>query len=284
VNHIIISTYSTPTLVQKYINKKLKSLYLKSYRPISYTHMQDDIAFITYLFPENLPKMSYVTLIAKGIADYIQEEFASQYAADIIRNHDSFLVIENNKVIQMPCILEEDDKTDELINTIKEEILEKNNFCIDGWIKFRLVDYKLYIRRKVERIIFEYLAHKEYEEFIGLLKEFIKTQQSSIKILHIMPKANGSIGLYDRRYAEIPTMCLEEYGIQVQEDTSDKEDIVLSTLLTMSPLKIKIHQKEFCQNQRLIQTIQMVYEGKVSLCKNCKHCEFIGDILTQKRL
>jgi len=283
VNPIIISTYSTPTLVQNYINKKLKPLYFKLYSSTNHTQTQDQVTFITYLFPKELSKITYVTLIARGIGDFIQQEFASKYAAEIIRNHDGFPFAEKNGMIPLPSNMEKD-QTKELVNAIKEEILEKNNFCIDGWIKFRLGEYKAYIRKKVERSIFEYLAYQEYEEFIELLKQFVKTQESSIKMLHIMPRCDGSIGLYNNIYEEITTILVEEYTTVGSVDDNYKEDMILSTLLNICPLKIKIHKKGVYQNQRLIQTIQMVYEDKVSQCKNCKHCEFVRDILTRKKL
>lgn len=282
VNQVVISTYSTPAIVRNYINKKLKELHLKSYRPTSYIQIEGQVTFITYRFPTELPKVNYVTLIAKGIGDFIQREFVSQYVADILRNHDGFSLLGKNAIILLPYNMEED-KTHELVNAIKEEILEKDNFCIDGWIKFRLKEYKTHIRKKVDRIIFEYLAYQEYEEFIELLKEFIKTQESLIRILHVMPRCDGSIGLYDKRYQEITTICLEESATIGPIDDDYKEDMILSILLSMCPLEIKIHKEEVYENQRLIQTIQMVYEDKVSQCKNCKHCKFARDILTPKK-
>ena len=282
VNHVVISTYSDPVQVQKYINKRLEPLYLKPYRSIS--SIKDKVTFITYMFPVELSQTSHIIPIAKGIVDFIQHEFAGEYAKDVIQTQYGFSLEESNRMMEilreayqsspvLQEVLGDNRQTEALVQSISKAIWEENNLCVDGWIKFRLGEYKAYIMNQVERIVFEYLAYQEYEEFIGLLKQFIKTQQPLMKFLHLIPKADGSIGLYDDQYEEMTSMCLEEYAeIRVIGD-SYNEDVILSTLLTISPLKIRIHKKEAYENQRLVQTIQMIYGDKVSLCESCQHCE-----------
>lgn len=290
MNHVIISTYSSPVQVQNYINKRLEPLYLKSYKPISHITVQSKVTFITYHFSPLL-QSSYITPIAKGIADFIQQEFAKTYAADIIQIDYGFNSKENHKIREVlydlyqsaPLLqqtIEECGEKEKLVKSISQAIEENNNFCVDGWIKFRLEEYKNHIRERVERVIFEYLAYQEYTEFIDLLKRFIETQAPLVNVLHLIPKGSGCIGLYNEDYKEMTPVILEQDTQISQMDENYDDDLILSIVLTISPLKLMIHKKDAYENKRLIQTIRMVYGSKVGLCKNCKHCEQTSDILT----
>lgn len=293
MNQVIINTYCDPVQIQKYINTRLESLNLRPYRSIS--SIKEKVTFITYLFPITVSPTSYLIPIAKGIVDYIQYEFAQKYGEDIIQTQYGFSAVESTKMMGIlrdvyrlsPLLqetMEDNRQTDKLVESISKEIGEENSICIDGWIKFRLEEYKEHITQKIERMVFEYLAYLEYEEFIELLKQFIKTQQPLMKLLHLIPKADGCIGLYNGQYEEVTSRSLQTYAEIVFIDEDYNEDIILSALLTISPVKIQIHKKEFYENQRLIQTIQMIYGDKVILCKSCQYCEPTRDILTQKKL
>ncbi len=272
MNQVIISTDAKEAKVQYYINQQLNVLYLKSYRVK--THTNNEMIFITYLFPEEVSGGDYIIPIAMGIMGFIQDDFAKAYARQIIYKYYNLMPSESNEMVQLLRTVEDKKQIEKMIQDICQELRLKNSFCVNGWITFRLERYKDDIAKNIDRLVFEYLAYKEYEIFIELLRQFVEVQPSLMKSLHIIPEKQGRIGLYNEVYEAIPSK---------DDEMTGGEDMVLNTILTISPLKIRIHQKELYKNKRLIQTIQLIYEDKISWCKNCEHCKQFCDILTPKK-
>lgn len=289
VDHVTISTDSYSNELQKYIGKRLKEVVPKEYMPIC--KIQEKIRFksITYCLPKQ-PSLSkgkdcfceyIIKPISKGIVDVFKYIIAVQYGIECINKYDEFSLDEKARIIRIfkekwqVCLIynditNKDTQESKIINCISDQLKSQNTLNIDGWIRFRLLEYRQYIKELVENIAFEYIAYREYREFLAMLKQFVEVQKPMIDIIHIIPSTTGQIYLYDDNYNEITKSCIE----QCEENTAvnNIEDLILSSLITIAPLKIVIHKKEMCSNTRLIATIQIIYQDKVRICHKCKNC------------
>lgn len=285
MRQMIISTYSYQLQIQEYIDKRLEKLRPKEYIPNIKVEKKTNGTFITCFFPVEMsqPKQQryfkeyIITPLAGAMADLIQNEFAIEYGNGIIQAtyHCGEIVITGIK--------EDHTQNKRLLELMIDEMMEQDNFCLDGWIRFRLSKYKTYIMDMVDNLIVEYEAYKEYEEFIMLLQEFIFRQESLMDEVHVIPDYKGEIDLYNEENEKITALCEEEY-----------DDLVLGTILTLAPLRIVVHKKDKCKNIRLIDTIKRIYKDRVTHCQGCESCNksrfkigiirAIKDILTQKKV
>ncbi|HHX62932.1 MAG TPA: hypothetical protein GX707_19810 [Epulopiscium sp.] len=287
MKQMIISTYSYRLQIEEYINKRLEELKLKEYKPSIKVEQIGKTTFITCSFSMAIPKSKeqryfeeyIIRPVAKAMVDIIKKEFAIEYANEVLQTNYAY------KEILITGMAENELELKSLLDPLMNEMMENSTFCLDGWIRFRLSKYKLYMIDMVDNLTCEYEAYKEYEEFIALLKSFILDQQSLMEQIHIIPSYNGVIELYNEK-KEHMTLDIAQYNCY--------DDLILGTLLTLAPLNMTIHKEEKCKNIRLINTIKSIYDGKVTFCKGCKYCEKLGfkvgfiralkDILTQKKL
>ena len=142
-----------------------------------------------------------------------------------------------------------------LIREQAEEYLKENNhIIINGFVNFRLEDYKNELKNLCHDAAEELYAMREYDEFLNMLSFFISVQSPKEAVVHIVKK-DGVLRILNKRHKDITTLYCEE-AIFSGEDFSS-EDIVLSALITISPRKITIHDKR--ENERIYDTITSVF-------------------------
>ena len=142
-----------------------------------------------------------------------------------------------------------------LIREQAEEYLRENNFIIiNGFVNFRLDDYKNELKNLCHDAAEELYALREYDEFLNMLSFFISVQSPKEVLVHIVKKG-GSLRILNKRHKDITNHYCEE-AIFADEDFG-AEDIVLSALITIAPRKILIHDKK--ENERIYETITSVF-------------------------
>lgn len=287
MKQIVISTYSYQDQIQRYIYQRIKRLKIKAYIPNIEIEKKGQAIFFTCFFPSGMPDSKkkryfkdYIIMpVAQAIVDIIQKEFAPAYGNEIIQKN-----YQQQEII-ITGLVQEESQIKKLLDPVIYELTENSTFCLDGWIRFRLFNYRIYLKEMVEHLVGEYLAYKEYKEFILLIKEFIFEKKSLLAQIHLIPNKNGHIDLYDED---------KEWIEFDQEPYHNQDDIVLNTLLTLAPEKMTIHQEKKYENIQLIDTIKQIYEGRITFCIGCTDCKKIGPktrliatlkhILTHKKL
>lgn len=263
MKQIVVNTYSYRHQIQEYIEERINRLEKKEYFPNISIEEIDSVVFLTCKFPQQISQVKqdkyfeeYLIIpLAKAMIDIIQDEFAKEYANKILETRYNFTGI------KIMGLAQDKNQAENLLEPIVEELARENSFCLDGWIRFRLADYKAYIVRMVDNLIYEYYEYKEYEEFIRLLKEFVINQTPLEDLIHFVPGFKGTMNLYNKDNKKI---------ISISEDESN--DFILGTLLTIAPKKIIVHRIEGYNNIETISTIRGVYGKRVSFCKGCKIC------------
>ena len=73
----------------------------------------------------------------------------------------------------------------------------ENFIIIDGFVNFRLTDYIKELGDIADKAVEEYIAEREYNEFIKLLRYFVEIQESKLDTINIIPSEEGSYFLID---------------------------------------------------------------------------------------
>lgn len=287
VKQIVISTYSYRQQVVEYITNRLEQLKAKEYSPLVSVEERSGTTFVTCALPQQTPKAkvqryfetNIITPVANAMVDIIQAEFAVDYANEVLQANYGF------EELVISAMIEDKRQTKELLDPIIEEIMTNHQFCLDGWIRFRLAPYKVYMIDRVEKLAAEYTTYKEYEDFIDLIQSYILDQPPLMEEIHMMPSRGGAIELYDDQKKHM-VLDMTQYECQ--------DDLILGTLLTIAPSKITIHKERRVGNSRLIETIKSIYADRVSFCKGCQYCsklkfkatftKVLKEILTHKKV
>jgi putative sporulation protein YtxC len=167
-------------------------------------------------------------------------------------------------------------------NKIMKDILDylaaNNTLVIDGIVNFRLHNYIKELSETVEKAIEMYIAEREYNEFIKLLKYFVEIQECKIDILHITPTPDGKYLLLDGCQNKINGEFYEEIRADIGEGDINYDDLLISTLITISPRKLFLHNLNSFANKELVKTITNVFSDRISICPGCEMCSSNGNV------
>ena len=163
-------------------------------------------------------------------------------------------------------------KKNDIITKIKACIDENDELNIQGFITFRMKELREELEDIVNRVVEKYMAEKEYNEFIKLLKYFVEIQESKIDLINIIIQPNGNYEIHDKKGNDIMDEIFSNLTDTKYSDSVSVEDLIISGLITYCPEKIIIHCKENCNNKEILDTIEKVFEERVEFCGNCKTC------------
>jgi len=115
----------------------------------------------------------------------------------------------------------------------------------------------------------QYIIEKEYTEFISLLKTYIHTAESTINILHLIYSNGESILLDENK--NIVSITDNIFNAKYLSDISfSSNDFALNTLLSMVPEKLDIHIID--EEDEFIETLKLIFENRIKICKDCNIC------------
>jgi len=223
--------------------------------------------------------------IANTIADMIVEKWRGRLVSQIIDvNYQCFNPAEKNKVYSRSLeLLQEQEVNINLVAAIlnwKKEIAERvldflktsNRLIIDGFVNFRLKDFRIELEQAVDEAVEEYLLEKEYDDFIRLLKYFVEVQEPKVEKVHVVLRNSGNFELFDHGYNIIDNEYLESLMLDMVDSDLTYEDLLISALITIAPNEVIVHLPEYSSNYNSIATIQRIFDESVTLCNGCSKC------------
>ncbi|MBW7474613.1 putative sporulation protein YtxC [Paenibacillus oenotherae] len=140
---------------------------------------------------------------------------------------------------------------------------------LDGFVTFRLSAYWEELREIVAYAVDEYVMDRQYQEFISLLKYFVRIQEVKLPIVHVLHKGDNEFALYDERYQLLDAAPVDVIVAEMMESEMNMEDMIVSTLITVSPEQIVIHTRY--PDQPIMRTLETIFEHRVKLCTDCGH-------------
>lgn len=159
-----------------------------------------------------------------------------------------------------------------IIRKLLNYLSAENIIIIDGFVNFRLNDYIRDLSDIVERAVEDYITEREYNEFIKLLRYFVEIQDCKINIVHVVPAKNGGYLLMDSERRQINCECFEDLRAEIGDNDISLDDLLISSLITIAPNKVIIHNSESFKNKEILKTISNVFFDRIELCNGCDLC------------
>jgi len=224
-------------------------------------------------------------VLSDTIADIIIEHYELKLIKKLAKGNFFYLnESERNSVINNACKLLMEDgnmqpgafyrasRKNRIIKCIFEYLDSENELNIEGFVNFRLSSYISELSEILERALEIFIAEREYNEFIRLLRYFVEIQECKINTVHLFQSQDGRYMLYDEEKNHISSEYFDELKAEVHDETINYDDLLISTLITISPHNITIHNIESFRNKELVQTIMNVFTDRISLCSKCELC------------
>lgn len=158
---------------------------------------------------------------------------------------------------------------EKIYKEIFEYLIENNILIIDGYLKFRSDSFLDLVDKAVEFVLSHIQIDMEYNEFISTLKHFVETQSSEIDLVNLVLE-KGDFQLLDKTHQKIDNDHITELLQDIFLDEVNKSDILLSSLIGLSPKEIIIHEKE--KEEGLVDTLKMIFTDRIKLCPGCSLC------------
>lgn len=147
---------------------------------------------------------------------------------------------------------------------------ETDSVHLNGFITFRLREYEDKLQEIVDYAVEEYLLDQQYEEFIGLLQYFVYFQEPLTPLVHLLHKGDHEFSILNEQFTSITAPQISGVVARMGDQELEMEDIVVSTLIALSPVRVLIHTNE--PNALIISTISRIFGERVELCSHCPKC------------
>lgn len=184
---------------------------------------------------------------------------------DILKHTSKYLSSSNNNYFSK--------RKDLIKEKINNYLIGNDHITLEGFVNFRLQEYISELEEIVERATDDFFVEKEYEEFIKLLKYFVSIQPCKEEVIHLIINAPKNYTIFNGKKEDITEYCRERFLSNISGDIINYDDLLVSSLITMSPKKIYIHNEKNTNNEELMNTIKNVFHKKTYICTGCTLCE-----------
>jgi putative sporulation protein YtxC len=243
-----------------------------------------DLIFLNYNISHILPqkkaeevKDRLRLIIADTLSDMIMEDMQSVIVQRIIQNEYFYIDRKDQDRILRDALAIMWGGRNPIVNaeTIREQWryriwdrimdhLDTNDELVfDGFVTFRLKDFINELEDAVERAVDDLLIENEYNEFIKLLQYFVEIQDPKMDEVHVLQQEDKRYILLDSDFKVIHNEMLEQLAREITDKEISHDDLLISSLITIAPCKITIHEYDKIKNIELLNTINNVFTGKV---------------------
>jgi putative sporulation protein YtxC len=139
---------------------------------------------------------------------------------------------------------------------------------LDGFLRFRLSDYRAEVLEAAETAIEERMMERQYQEFMTLLKSMVEWQETRTSAVHVLHSGGHAFRLLDEEMRPLEPTPMEADESQRKEDhkvqeEQEEESRVVSRLLAASPRQLYIHTPE--PDSQVIRTIIGIFGDRAAL-------------------
>lgn len=196
------------------------------------------------------------------------------YLSDRERNSvlDNAVKLLSEEKLMQPGGFYKATRRSKIMRCILEYLEAENEINIEGFLNFRLSAYINELNETIERALEIFVAEREYNEFIKLLRYFVEIQECKLDTVHLCQSKDGRYLLYDENRNGISSEYFDEFRSEILDDTLNYDDLLISTLITISPKRITIHNIDSFKNRELVQTIMNVFTERITICSKCDLC------------
>jgi len=176
-----------------------------------------------------------------------------------------------------PDLFRRVERKGKVLRLILDYLNTEQEINLDGFVIFRLQEYREQLGEAVGKAVDEFLMEKEYLEFINLLRYFLESQEPKLKLVHVIIEPKGAFRLMDEKGATVTKEYLAESFLEVEGEVNS-DDLLVSALITLAPERIILHcpTPGDLERREALDTIRHVFEGRITVCRGCEVCRQPG--------
>lgn len=215
--------------------------------------------------------------VAKAISDLFVNHIESSFVKKFIyrsynywsANDREDLIERNAESLNKLRIV----RRNRILQSLYDYLADSHVLFVEGFARFRLQDYWKQLQRMVKRTSQEFMAAKDYLEFVRLLRCFIDMQEPKIYEAHVFINSEGTFFLCDETGDVIRSEHLRTPSFTVNDGEFNYKDYLLSMLITLAPKSIVFHVSDLIWDCDPLQTIQQVFGERITRCPGCARCK-----------
>ncbi len=224
-------------------------------------HKVDDI--IIYTNSAFFDELCHKENIEKEIAEWIVDHYEYNIILDILnKNYEGLTEVDKKEIIYSvinSLSFDRNSREKKIENCLKNYLKTENEINLQGFVRFRLKEYRSELEKVIDNTIDEYIVEREYFAFIDLLKEFISYQLPVLKFMEVYMSENG-VTYKDEKGEDIKNYIDENV---IFDGDLTEEDKLLTTLVTFAPEKVEIRFSDGYENEEIKRTIKLIFGERV---------------------
>lgn len=142
------------------------------------------------------------------------------------------------------------------------------DMSIDGFVNFRLKDYRQRGFEFLDQLLDDLKIEQEYEEFIEVLRYFVLTQEPRLDQVHVLLQDLGRFEILDEQGLPVPALPVNESD----EQDMTIHDLLVSQLIGLAPGTIVLHVHQRGVFQEWVHTLRQVFGDRILICQGCEAC------------
>ncbi len=267
-------SYCIKTNNENIINYMLNRIEKNSFENIYYCDREFKIYKNVCIHYVGINIDGFINFVANLISDMIIDFYEEKLINRIISSNYFYFDEYEQKIIlencREYCKVEYVEKKETLYYEIEKYIKENKSIVLEGIINFRIKEYIKILDKIVDTSVNQYIIEKEYNEFINLLKVYINTTKPGVSLLHLI-YINGESILIDEN-KNIVSLSENIFNAKYLSDISfSSNDFALNTLLSLLPEKLEVHVIDV--EDEFINTLKLIFEDRIYICKDCNICK-----------
>lgn len=228
--------------------------------------------------PQEKDRYLFCQAMAETLAAFVVEKLTVPYISDLLSQHYFYFPKSEREEILEFALQEirrnaDNCATEELQCEMKNDIavyLENNSYLnVNGFIRFRMGRWLESLRTCLDKAVDHYLMEKEYREFVKLLQYFVQLQEPKVYQLNVTLDEENNVAMFDQNGENMQADCDSEWDCL----GGDLEDRLISMLITAAPQWIVLHRPVVLRFPKATETLQAVFDKRVTICKGCKSCQ-----------
>lgn len=217
----------------------------------------------------------FYDIFSNILSKYIIENYEKSFINQQLKFDFFYFSTDEKKMIQTTTIqnlnskLNKKQKNSIINNCIKSYFLEHSSCVLDGFINFRLFNYKNFINLILENTINDYILKKEYAEYVNLLYEYISIQEPQSENIHLIYGTDSKLLLDSSKNVITDTTNSQIY---LSDFSFSSNDFILNSLLSLLPKKLYIHLNNI-EEDNFINFLKLIFKDRFIICNNCNICK-----------
>lgn len=270
------------TLTQEGFRVVIEELDRGGYKFLGLNISDGELSFRNYERIKNVLKTSVSQILANWIISTEENKLINKIVTSnyCYFNQDERAIVESNTVRALKATPAA--RYDLILGRILDYLDNHHELVLDGFLNFRLKDYRLQLVEVIDKVVDDFMMDLEYKEFIRVLRYFVDVQEPRVEEAHVVITGAGLFQIYDAHRKIIKNQYLD--NILQPPLSADSpgclnyEDLLISALITIAPHNIMVHSTCRARDEEVLETIKSVFDGRVVLCDGCELCvaDFAG--------